>query len=408
VRPLTRPHLTRSALTASLALSLVATATPAFAAPLTPYQMPFPCGQTWTGSTRSGHSPSTRSIDWNRAEDTGSAVVAAAPGVVAKADATGTSGYGHHVVVDHQNGESTVYAHLDAVVVATGQRVDQGAQLGTVGATGNARGAHLHFEEKSGRSVIAAWFAGAPYRYGAATSANCVDVPIAGNFVGDAAAEVGVYRRARRSTFVVNDPAGSARVLPFGRSVDEPVIGDWDGDGASNVGIRVAKRSKFKLQTPTGIRKLVFGVPSDRPVAGDWNGDGLAEVGLHRSSSATFYLRAADGTVSTVVLGDSNDVPVTGDWNGDRVTDLGVFDQATATFALRVVDVQGQVWTAGVQLGAAWDLPVAGDWDGNGITDLGVWSPATATFVQSRTAPMATQTSQRLEATSIRFGRPRR
>lgn len=409
MRTVTRPALTRSALTASLSLALVATATPAFAVPLTPFQMPFPCGQTWTGSTRSGHSPSTRSIDWNRADDAGDAVVAAAPGVVSRADATGRSGYGHHVIVDHENGESTVYAHLDAVLVATGQRIDQGAQLGTVGATGNARGSHLHFEEKSGRSVVAAWFAGAPYAYGTTTSANCVDVPIAGNFVGDAAAEVGVYRRGKRSTFVVNDPAGSARVLPFGRSIDEPVVGDWDGDGASNIGIRVAKRSKFKLQTPAGVRKVVFGVPSDRPVAGDWNGDGLAEIGVHRSSTATFHLRAADGAVSAVALGDSDDVPVTGDWNGDRVTDLGVFDQATATFGLRVVDAQGQAWTAAVQLGAAWDLPVVGDWDGNGVTDLGVWSPSTATFVQSRTAPMATQTtSQRAEPTTIRFGRPRR
>ncbi|KRF35997.1 VCBS repeat domain-containing M23 family metallopeptidase [Nocardioides sp. Soil805] len=408
MRPLTRPALTAAASTVCLAL--VATASPAFAVPLTPYQMPFPCGQTWTGSTRSGHSPSSRSIDWNRTDDAGSAVVAAAPGVVTTADATSRSGYGHHVVVDHQNGESTVYAHLDAVVVAAGQRVDQGAQLGTVGATGNARGTHLHFEEKSGRAVIAAWFAGTPYAYGVATSANCVDVPIAGNFVGDAAAEVGVYRRAKRSTFLVNDPAGTARVVPFGRSIDEPVVGDWDGDGASNVGIRVAKASKFKLQTPTGIRKIVFGTSSDRPVAGDWNGDGTFEVGVHRSSAATFYLRSADGTMGSVALGDTDDVPVTGDWNGDRMTDVGVYDQATATFTLRLVDAQGQEWTAAVQLGAAWDLPVAGDWDGNGITDLGVWSPATATFVQSRTAPMVMQTttSQRMDVTTIRFGRPRR
>ncbi len=404
MRPLTRPTLT-----AALALALVAGATPAFAAPLTPYQMPFPCGQTWTGSTRASHSPSARSIDWNRTDDAGSAVVAAAPGVVAKADTSGRSGYGHHVVIDHLNGESTVYAHLDAVVVTAGQRVDQGAQLGTVGATGNARGTHLHFEEKSGRTVIPAWFAGTPYTYGVATSANCVDVPIAGNFVGDGAAEVGVYRRAKRSTFQVNDPAGTARVVPFGRSIDEPVIGDWDGDGTSNVGIRVAKRSTFKLQTPAGIRKVVFGLPSDRPVAGDWNGDGMFEVGVHRSSAATFYLRAPDGSMSAVLLGDSNDVPVTGDWNGDRITDLGVYDQATATFTLRLVDAQGQVWTGVVPLGAAWDLPVAGDWDGNGITDLGVWSPTTATFVQSLTAPLLLQaTSQRMDVTTIRFGRPRR
>jgi hypothetical protein len=401
--------VTRPALTAALALALVATATPAFAAPLTPYQMPFPCGQTWTGSTRASHSPSSRSIDWNRTDDAGSAVVAAAPGVVATADATGRSGYGHHVVIDHLNGESTVYAHLDAVVVAVGQRVDQGAQLGTVGATGNAHGTHLHFEEKSGRSVISAWFAGTPYKYGAATSANCVDVPIAGNFVGDGAAEVGVYRRAKRSTFQVNDPAGAARVVPFGRSIDEPVVGDWDGDGASNVGIRVAKASKFKLQTPAGIRKVVFGVPSDRPVAGDWNGDGIFEVGVRRSSTASFYLRGADGTSWSTSLGDSDDLPVTGDWNGDRITDLGVYDQASAVFTLLLVDAKGQAWRADVQLGAPWDLPVAGDWDGNGITDLGVWTPTTATFVQNRTAPMLTGTTgRRMDVTTIRFGRPRR
>jgi hypothetical protein len=394
---------------ASLSLTLVATATPAFAVPLTPYQMPFPCGQTWTGSTRSGHSPSVRSIDWNRTDDAGSPVVAAAAGVVTRADATGSSGYGHHVVVDHQNGESTVYAHLDAVLVAVGQRIDQGVQLGTVGATGNARGTHLHFEEKSGRSVVQAWFGGAPYTYGAATSANCVDVPLAGNFVGDAAAEVGVYRRARRSTFVVADPTGSARVVPFGRSIDEPVVGDWDGDGTSNVGIRVAKASRFKLQTPTGIRKVVFGVPSDRPVAGDWNGDGTAEVGVHRASTATFHLRGADGSTWSTVLGDGDDLPVTGDWNGDRITDLGVYDQATATFTLLLVDANGMSWSAVVALGAPWDLPVAGDWDGDGVTDLGVWTPATATFTQSRTAPMAAPSAGRVtDVATIRFGRPRR
>jgi hypothetical protein len=417
VRPLTRPALPATArstalpaaLATAVSLALVATATPAFAAPLTPYQMPFPCGQTWTGSTRSDHSPSPRSIDWNRTDDAGSPVVAAAPGIVTTAAPTGRSGYGHYVVVDHQNGESTIYAHLDAVLVSVGQRVDQGAQLGTVGATGNARGTHLHFEEKSGRTVIAAWFAGTPYAYGAATSANCVDVPVAGNFVGDGAAEVGVYRRGKKSTFVMNDPAGSARVVAFGRSIDEPVIGDWDGDGTSNVGIRVAKASKFKLQTPAGLRKIVFGVPSDRPVAGDWDGNGTAEVGVHRAATATFHLRAADGSVRSTTLGDSDDLPVTGDWNGDRITDLGVYDQATATFTLLLVDANGMSWSAVVALGAPWDLPVAGDWDGDGVTDLGVWTPATATFTQSRTAPMAAPSAGRVtDVATIRFGRPRR
>lgn len=393
-----------TAATAALAMALVATSTPAWAATLTPFQMPFPCGQAWTGSTRPGHSPSPHSVDWNRPNDAGAPVVAAAPGVVTVASMTG-GGYGQYVVVDHQNGESSLYAHLASVTVAVGQRVDQAAMVGTVGATGNARGTHLHFEEKAGRAVVPAFFASLPFAVGLATSANCVDVPLAGNFAGDAAAEVAVYRRARRSTFVVNDPSGVPRVLPFGKATDEPVLGDWDGDGQTNLGLRIPKRSMFKLQTPGGLVKFRFGNPADRPVSGDWDGSGTAEVGVRRSETATFYLRMADGTVQEVPLGDADDLPLTGDWDGDRRTDLAVYDQATATFTLRVVDPNGHVWLAPVVLGVPGDLPVAGDWNGDGITELGVWSPTTATFVQGRAAAPATA---RMTTTQVRFGRPRR
>ena len=400
--------LTRSCLpplSAALALALVATATPAFAAPATAYQMPFPCGQTWTGSTRSGHSPSVRSIDWNRADDAGAAVVAAAAGVVSTAQATPSGGYGRYVVVDHQNGESSLYAHLASVTVSTGQRIDQAAMLGTVGDSGNARGTHLHFEEKVGRSVVSAWFAGTAYTYGEATSRNCVDVPVAGNLAGDPAAEVAVYRRTKKASFVVSQPGAAPRVVPFGYSTDEPVLGDWDGDGLSNLGVWTPKRAMFKLQTNAGLAKVVWGVPSDRPVSGDWDGNGSVEVGVRRPGDATFYQRMADGTTGQVVLGDADDLPVTGDWNGDRVTDLGVFDQGTATFTLRLVDAAGRAWTTAVVFGSPGDLPVTADWDGNGVTDLGVWSPGTATFSQGRAAA---PTMARMAFTTVRFGRARR
>ena len=349
--------------------------------------MPFPCGQTWTGSTRGGHSPSTRSIDWNRTDDDrlGRRGVRAGCGCQGRRDER--SGYGHHVVVDHQNGESTLYAHLDAVVVAAGQRVDQGAQLGTVGATGNARGAHLHFEERSGRSVIAAVRSAVlPTSTAPRPRPTASTSRIAGNFAGDAAAEVAVYRRAKKSDVRRQRPRG---LRPRGAaSVARSTSPSW-ATGTATAPATWASGSRrtrsSSSRPPPGCRKIVFGIPSDRPVAGDWNGDGTSEVGVYRPSAGAFYLRAADGTHAVALLGDSDDLPVTGDWNGDRVTDVGVFDQSTATFGLRVVDAKGQVWTASVQLGAAWDLPVTGDWDGNGVGDLGVWTPATATFVQSRT-----------------------
>src|SRR3990170_685032 len=129
-------------------------------APETRFQMPFPCGQAWTGSTRDSHSPSRYSVDWNRTDDEDDPVVASAPGVVSRAERWTTS-YGHWVRIDHPGGESTIYAHMNAVTVAVGQRVDQGTQVGTVGNTGNSYGAHLHFEERdSAGSVRWPWFDG--------------------------------------------------------------------------------------------------------------------------------------------------------------------------------------------------------------------------------------------------------
>jgi len=50
------------------------------------------------------------------------------------------------VMVKHGGNTSTVYAHLSRINVRSGQRVQQGDNLGLVGATGWATGPHLHFE----------------------------------------------------------------------------------------------------------------------------------------------------------------------------------------------------------------------------------------------------------------------
>ena len=393
-----------AAVSGAACLAVTASTLPAWAAPSTPYQVPFPCGETWTGSTRAGHSPSTKAIDFNRNPDLGAPVVAAAPGVVTTAYSTARGGYGLWVVVDHGNEESSLYAHLASVTVAVGQRVDQGTMLGTVGDTGNSRGSHLHFEEKVGRSVVSPWFAGTPYGYGAITSQNCLDVPLAGNFVGDRRAEVAVFRRGRRSTFLVAQPGAAPIAVPFGRASDEPLLGDWNGDGQVDVGVRTPRRSLFKLRLGPGqVTRVRFGVPSDQPVSGDWDGNGVTDIGVRRSAGGTFWPRMPDGSTSPVWLGDADDLPVTGDWNGDGRTDLGVFDQATAVFTLRTVGADGLAVLEVRQLGVAGDLPVVGDWDGNGVSDLGVWSPATGTFSQAVTVPTGTRPVVR----TVRFGRPR-
>lgn len=59
---------------------------------------------------------------------------------------TGTLSYGNFVKIRHDNGYYTLYAHMNAVYVKQGQRVSKGEQIGYMGDSGNAYGAHLHFE----------------------------------------------------------------------------------------------------------------------------------------------------------------------------------------------------------------------------------------------------------------------
>lgn len=75
---------------------------------------------------------------------TGTPVRAVGGGVVALAGRQ--NGYGNVVHLQHQNGQSTIYAHLSRIDVREGQRIEQGARIGAVGATGWATGPHLHFE----------------------------------------------------------------------------------------------------------------------------------------------------------------------------------------------------------------------------------------------------------------------
>jgi murein DD-endopeptidase MepM/ murein hydrolase activator NlpD len=82
----------------------------------------------------------------------GQDVVAAAPGVVAYAGEL--EAYGHVVALAHGDGLSTVYAHLDEVLVVTSTGVPRGERIGHVGMTGNAFGPHLHFELRANGEPI--------------------------------------------------------------------------------------------------------------------------------------------------------------------------------------------------------------------------------------------------------------
>lgn len=78
--------------------------------------------------------------------ETGSSVMATAPGKVVVAEYNG--GYGNMVEVEHANGLSTRYAHMSAISVTSGQMVKAGTVVGRVGSTGRSTGPHLHYETR--------------------------------------------------------------------------------------------------------------------------------------------------------------------------------------------------------------------------------------------------------------------
>jgi len=77
---------------------------------------------------------------------TGAPVKVADSGYVVYVGRGWSSGYGNHIIVDHGNGYSTLYAHLNSIFVSPGENIGKGVQIGTVGNTGNSTGPHLHFE----------------------------------------------------------------------------------------------------------------------------------------------------------------------------------------------------------------------------------------------------------------------
>ena len=55
-------------------------------------------------------------------------------------------GAGQFIEISHGDGKVSSYMHLGSTEVDDGKTVYAGQRIGTVGATGNARGAHLHLE----------------------------------------------------------------------------------------------------------------------------------------------------------------------------------------------------------------------------------------------------------------------
>lgn len=112
---------------------------------------PLPGGRLTSGfgarhNPQNGRRSQHRGVDL--AAPRGTAVVAPAAGRVKVAsERYGADGqHGKTVILDHGDGSETLYSHLDAILVESGEVVAAGQAIGRVGSTGWVTGPHLHFE----------------------------------------------------------------------------------------------------------------------------------------------------------------------------------------------------------------------------------------------------------------------
>lgn len=59
-------------------------------------------------------------------------------------------GYGRYVVIEHENGIQTLYAHMSKTTMKVGDKVEMSDVIGYVGLTGHSTGPHVHFEVRVG------------------------------------------------------------------------------------------------------------------------------------------------------------------------------------------------------------------------------------------------------------------
>lgn len=126
----------------------------------TTYQLPFACMAPIKGRITSPFGYRDHPIDTTAKFHYG-VDVAANKGVKISAFSAGrvyqtgrNNTYGNFARIDHGNGFTSFYGHMNSITVKNGDWVKMGAEVGKVGSTGNSTGPHLHFEMRKNNMII--------------------------------------------------------------------------------------------------------------------------------------------------------------------------------------------------------------------------------------------------------------
>ena len=110
----------------------------------------FTSGYGYRRDPKTGGRRMHKGVDF--AASSGTPIYATGEGVVTEAG--WSSGYGRMVVVRHDFGIETRYAHMSKIRAKVGQRVSRGDRIGDMGASGRVTGVHLHYEVRVNGSPV--------------------------------------------------------------------------------------------------------------------------------------------------------------------------------------------------------------------------------------------------------------
>jgi len=110
----------------------------------------------------------------------------------------------------------------------------------------------------------------------------------------------------------------------LGQNGDIPVVGDWDGNAIDGVGVFRTGNANWILsngfQGTIDITPFIFGSLGSKPIAGDWNGDGFDSVGVFDQNTGQMLLSNGTSLKAlpdiTFSFGQTGDIPLAGDWDG--------------------------------------------------------------------------------------------
>lgn len=225
------------------------------------------------------------------------------------------------------------------------------------------------------------------------------DVPVAANYVGDAHADVAVYRPSTGQWWI-----RGASTITWGRPNDVPAPADFTGDGKAEIAVYRPSTGEWLLR---GRGTVAWGRPGDIPMAADYTGDGRADFAVYRPSTGQWWVRGQ----APISWGRPGDVPVPANYLGDRRAEKAMYRPSTGHWYILGaptvrwgspgdIPVPGRyistlasrtIWRPGngawmpygpgtVRYGVNGDIPQVGNFGGDGHDDQVVFRPSTGTW----------------------------